>query len=132
MGRPNVGKSTLFNRLLGGGNSGSSSSGSSSSSSKRGRRRGAIVSPVAGTTRDRREGRARLAGLDFVAVDTGGLDDPAAGVLNAAISEQVRLALEPSPLALFVIDAREGEASGRSSARDGADVDGADAGTRAG
>ena len=94
VGRPNVGKSTLFNRLLAQGTWR--------------RQQRAIVSPLAGTTRDRREGRARLAGTDFAVVDTGGLDDPRAGVLNAAISDQVSRALGESRVAIFVIDAREG------------------------
>ena len=54
VGRPNVGKSTLFNRLVG--------------------KRAALVDDTPGVTRDRREGRARLGDIDFVAVDTAGLE----------------------------------------------------------
>ena len=67
VGRPNTGKSTLFNRLT--------------------RTRKAIVSSVPGTTRDRREGRGYLAGLPLQVIDTGGLDDR--GEVSVHIQEQV-------------------------------------------
>jgi predicted GTPase len=75
-----VGKSSLFNRLV--------------NSTRGKRKRAAIVSPYAGTTRDRLEAPATLAGFDFIAVDTGGLDlagarDSANGALNAAVEAQV-------------------------------------------
>ena len=73
VGRPNVGKSTLFNRFV-------------RHSRKYPK---AVVSPMAGTTRDRRECPASIAGADFIAVDTGGLDDDPAGGLNEAIADQV-------------------------------------------
>ena len=86
IGRPNVGKSTLFNRLTG--------------------RNAAIVSPVPGTTRDRKEGKGVISGLYFDIVDTGGLDNR--GAVSADIRQQVELALKTSHVALFVLDARVG------------------------
>ncbi|MHA1568193.1 MAG: GTPase, partial [Alphaproteobacteria bacterium] len=61
VGRPNVGKSTLFNRLVG--------------------RKAALVHNTPGVTRDRREGRGRIADLEFQVIDTAGLDDAAEDVL---------------------------------------------------
>jgi GTPase len=88
-GRPNVGKSTLFNRLVG--------------------KKIAIVDDRPGVTRDRREGEANLAGLSFTIVDTAGLDDPAAiASLDPAIKRQTEAALEVADVVLFVVDAREG------------------------
>ncbi len=88
VGRPNVGKSTLFNRLVG--------------------RRAAIVDPMPGVTRDRREGEARLADLRFRAIDTAGLEDAAAATLEAAMRAQTERALAEADVALFLIDARAG------------------------
>ncbi len=88
VGRPNVGKSTLFNRLVG--------------------RRAAIVDPTPGVTRDRREGEARLADLRFRVIDTAGLEDAAAATLEAAMRAQTERALADADVALFVIDARAG------------------------
>jgi GTP-binding protein len=88
-GRPNVGKSTLFNRLAG--------------------KKIAIVDDRPGVTRDRREGEANLAGLAFTIVDTAGLDDPAAiASLDPAIRRQTEAALAEADVVLFVVDAREG------------------------
>jgi GTP-binding protein len=87
-GRPNVGKSTLFNRLVG--------------------RRLAIVDPTPGVTRDRREGDARLWDLSFTLVDTAGLEEAEAGTLEARIQDQTTRALRECDLALLVIDARAG------------------------
>ncbi len=88
LGRPNVGKSTLFNRLVG--------------------RRLAIVDDRPGVTRDRREGRAELLGLAFVAIDTAGLEDAAEGTLAHRMSTQALAALDEADAALFLVDARTG------------------------
>jgi GTP-binding protein len=88
VGRPNVGKSTLFNRLVG--------------------RRLALVDAEPGVTRDRREGAARLAGQDFVAIDTAGLDEAAPESLAARMTAQTKAAVEEADISLFLIDARAG------------------------
>lgn len=88
VGRPNVGKSTLFNRILGG--------------------RAAIVSEHAGTTRDRHFGEAEWAGRTFWLVDTGGLVPDSKVTMDRSIREQVELALAEADLILFVVDGREG------------------------
>ena len=88
LGRPNVGKSTLFNRLVG--------------------QRLAIVDDKPGVTRDRREGEAKLGGLRFLLVDTAGLDDAKKGTLEARMSAQSELAARAADAILFVIDARAG------------------------
>ena len=88
VGRPNVGKSTLFNRILGG--------------------RAAIVSEHAGTTRDRHFGDAEWAGRTFWLVDTGGLMPDSNEPMDKAIRRQVELALAEADLILFVVDGREG------------------------
>jgi GTPase len=88
VGRPNVGKSTLFNRILGG--------------------RSAIVAEQAGTTRDRHFGVAEWGGRHFWLIDTGGLVPDSSEAMDRAIRRQVELALEESDLILFVVDAKEG------------------------
>ena len=88
VGRPNVGKSTLFNRLVG--------------------RRLALVDDLPGVTRDRREGEARLAGLEFVAIDTAGLDDAAPESLAGRMRLQTEAAVRSADVSLFLIDARTG------------------------
>ena len=88
VGRPNVGKSTLFNRLVG--------------------RREAIVDDRPGVTRDRREGAASLGGAAFTVVDTAGLEDAPAGDLEAAMRRQTEAALADADAALFLVDARAG------------------------
>ena len=88
VGRPNVGKSTLFNRLVG--------------------RRLALVDDEPGVTRDRREGEAQLLDLDFLAVDTAGLDDVSDESLEARMRAQTEQAVGAADLALFLIDARAG------------------------
>jgi GTPase len=88
VGRPNVGKSTLFNRLLGG--------------------RRAIVSDQPGTTRDRHFGDAEWQGRRFWLVDTGGLLPESDDSMDRAIRRQVEFALEESDVILFVVDGREG------------------------
>jgi GTP-binding protein len=88
VGRPNVGKSTLFNRLIG--------------------KRLAIVDDRPGVTRDRRYGAARLGDLEFTAIDTAGLDDVRDGSLEARMREQTEQAIAAADVALLVIDARAG------------------------
>ena len=88
IGRPNVGKSTLFNRLTG--------------------KRHAIVDNTPGVTRDRREGDGGIAGLDFTIIDTAGLDDSGDESLEARMHEQTVRALDDADVALFLIDARAG------------------------
>jgi GTP-binding protein len=88
VGRPNVGKSTLFNRILGG--------------------RPAIVSERPGTTRDRHFGDAEWQGRRFWLVDTGGLIPGSHDSLDRAIEKQVEFALAESDVIIFVVDGREG------------------------
>ena len=88
LGRPNVGKSTLFNRLVG--------------------RKIALVDDQPGVTRDRREGIARIADLSFRVFDTAGLDHAKKETLEARMSAQAEMAVHDSDLVFFVIDAREG------------------------
>jgi GTP-binding protein len=88
MGRPNVGKSTLFNRLVG--------------------RKIALVDNQPGVTRDRREGEARLGDLRFRIFDTAGLDSVRGESLEARMSAQAETAADIADVVLFVIDARAG------------------------
>jgi GTPase len=88
VGRPNVGKSTLFNRLVGS--------------------RLALVDDQPGVTRDRREGKARLGDLDFTIVDTAGLEDARAESLPGRMRAQTEAALLDADAILFLIDARSG------------------------
>ena len=88
VGRPNVGKSTLFNRLVG--------------------KKLALVDDRPGVTRDRREGDARLADLAFKVIDTAGLEDAAEGSLTARMREQTEAAIRDADCVLFMIDARAG------------------------
>ena len=88
VGRPNVGKSTLFNRLVG--------------------RRLALVDDLPGVTRDRREGDARIGGLRFTAIDTAGLDDAAPETLAGRMRAQTEAAVRSADATLFVVDARTG------------------------
>jgi GTP-binding protein len=88
IGRPNVGKSTLFNRLLGG--------------------RPAIVSERPGTTRDRHFGDAEWQGRRFWLIDTGGLIPESQDSMDRAIRQQVDYALAESDVVVFVVDGREG------------------------
>ena len=90
VGRPNVGKSTLFNRLAG--------------------RKLAIVDDQPGVTRDRRYAAGRLGDLDLELIDTAGFEDVADESLEARMRAQTELAIAECDMALFVIDAREGVA----------------------
>jgi GTPase len=88
VGRPNVGKSTLFNKLLG--------------------ERKAIVDDSPGVTRDRNYGEAEWAGRKFQLIDTGGLDTDAEGGLEESIQKQSRLALREADVILFLFDGKGG------------------------
>ena len=88
VGRPNVGKSTLFNKLLG--------------------ERKAIVDDSPGVTRDRNYGEAEWAGRKFQLIDTGGLDTDAEGGLEENIQKQSRLALREADVILFLFDGKGG------------------------
>jgi GTP-binding protein len=88
IGRPNVGKSTLFNRLVG--------------------QKLALVDDEPGVTRDRREGEGRLGDLEFTVIDTAGLDEGAKGSLTARIQEQTEAAINLADALMFVVDARAG------------------------
>lgn len=88
VGRPNVGKSTLFNRLVG--------------------KKLALVDDQPGVTRDRREGEAHLLGLDFRIIDTAGYEDEDPQSLPGRMRMQTQAAVNSADVALFVIDARAG------------------------
>ncbi len=88
VGRPNVGKSTLFNRIL--------------------RQRAAIVDDVPGVTRDRLYAEAEWAGKRFVLVDTGGYVPESDDLMEQAVREQVQYAMDEASLILFLVDARTG------------------------
>ncbi len=88
VGRPNVGKSTLFNRLVG--------------------RKLALVDDLPGVTRDRREGEAQLGDLDFTVIDTAGLDEAEPETLAGRMFAQTEAAIADADACLFVIDARAG------------------------
>ena len=88
VGRPNVGKSTLFNRLVG--------------------KRLALVDDKPGVTRDRREGDAKLLGLEFRVIDTAGFEDEEAHTLPGRMRQQTEAAVRDADAALFLIDGREG------------------------
>jgi GTP-binding protein len=88
VGRPNVGKSTLFNRLVG--------------------KRVALVDDRPGVTRDRREGEGKLLGLEFRVMDTAGFEDEDPASLPGRMRRQTEAAVREADVALFLIDAREG------------------------
>ena len=88
IGRPNVGKSTLFNRLVG--------------------KKLALVDDQPGVTRDRRFGEATLIGLEFTVVDTAGWEDEDPETLPGRMRAQTEVSLQGADIALFVIDARQG------------------------
>lgn len=88
VGRPNVGKSTLFNRLIG--------------------RQHAIVDDQPGVTRDRREGKAQLASLVFDVIDTAGLEEASGGSLEDRMRRQTEMAIRDADVTLMVVDAKAG------------------------
>jgi GTPase len=88
VGRPNVGKSTLFNRLVGG--------------------RRALVDDQPGVTRDRREGEGKLGDLVFKVIDTAGLDDADRASLSGRMQAQTAAAMAQADAVLFLVDARAG------------------------
>ena len=90
VGRPNVGKSTLFNRLT--------------------RRRDALVADYAGLTRDRKYGRALFSGHPFLLIDTGGLSGGEVGI-DAAMAQQSKAAIEEADAVVFMVDATSGVAA---------------------
>ena len=88
VGRPNVGKSTLFNRLT--------------------KSRDAIVADYAGLTRDRHYGNARLDKQDFIVIDTGGFEPDASAGIYREMAKQTRQAVAEADVVLFLVDARDG------------------------
>ena len=88
VGRPNVGKSTLFNRLVG--------------------MRQAIVDETAGVTRDRHYGRCEWCGTEFSVVDTGGYTSNSDDIFEEEIRKQVVLAIEEASVVLFMVEAGTG------------------------
>lgn len=88
VGRPNVGKSTLFNRLVGG--------------------RAAIVQEVSGVTRDRIYGRSEWNGMEFSVIDTGGYVQGSDDIFEEEIRKQVEIAIEEASVILFVVDVTVG------------------------
>ncbi|NLP58544.1 ribosome biogenesis GTPase Der [Lutibacter sp. B1] len=88
VGRPNVGKSTLFNRLI--------------------KRREAIVDSVSGVTRDRHYGKSDWNGKEFSVIDTGGYAVGSDDIFEEEIRKQVQLAIEESDIIIFVVDVEEG------------------------
>src|ERR1051326_5975617 len=92
VGRPNVGKSTLFNRLAG--------------------RKIAIVHDTPGVTRDRIEAEAQLGALDLRIIDTAGFEDAKGEALPARMVHQTRAAIREADVALLLIDGRAGVTAG--------------------
>ncbi len=88
VGRPNVGKSTLFNRLI--------------------QRREAIVDSVSGVTRDRNYGKSEWNGKEFSVIDTGGYIRGSDDIFEGEIRKQVELAIDESDVIIFVVDVEEG------------------------
>jgi GTPase len=88
VGRPNVGKSTLFNRLIG--------------------HKDAIVDDVSGVTRDRNYGEAEWAGKEYRLIDTGGYVPNSPDLFETAIREQVEIAIDEADKIIFMVDARDG------------------------
>src|SRR5690554_2020583 len=88
VGRPNVGKSTLFNRMI--------------------KRREAIVDSVSGVTRDRNYGKSEWNGKEFSVIDTGGYVRGSDDVFEGEIRKQVELAIEEADVIMFIVDVEEG------------------------
>ena len=88
VGRPNVGKSTLFNRLVG--------------------RRMAIVSEMPGTTRDRVTAKVTFAEREFILVDTGGLQPDPESEIQRGVTSQIHMAIEEAEAIIFMVDAKDG------------------------
>src|ERR1017187_8854793 len=88
VGRPNVGKSTFFNRLTGG--------------------RDAIVDSESGVTRDRHYGKSDWNGIEFSVIDTGGYVNSSDDVFEEEIKKQVVLAIDEADTILFMVDTKEG------------------------
>ena len=88
VGRPNVGKSTLFNRLVG--------------------KRDAIVDNISGVTRDRNYGEVEWNGKEFKLIDTGGYVPNSTDLFETAIREQVEIAIEEADAIIFMVDVRTG------------------------
>src|ERR1700744_1820902 len=93
VGRPNVGKSTLFNRLAG--------------------KKLAIVHDTPGVTRDRHEARVEHEGLSFRLIDTAGFEEGEAGSLSQRMTEQTRTAIADADVCVFVVDVRAGITAGQ-------------------
>ena len=91
VGRPNVGKSTLFNRLT--------------------RTRDAIVAEFSGLTRDRQYGKGALGDFDFIVVDTGGLTGDQDGI-SGPMADQALFAIDEANLVVFMVDAKSGRTAG--------------------
>src|SRR5450755_4042314 len=92
VGRPNVGKSTLFNKLVG--------------------RKLALVHDTPGVTRDRREAEASLGGFDFRVIDTAGFEEDTPASMAGRMTAQTQTAIADSDVCLFLIDARAGVTAG--------------------
>ena len=100
VGRPNVGKSTLFNRLVG--------------------RKIALVDDTPGVTRDRREAEGHIGDLKFRVLDTAGYEDRTDGSLEDRMRQQTEIAIRDADVILFMIDARAGVDPARRALRPGA------------
>ena len=91
VGRPNVGKSTLFNRLT--------------------RSRDAIVAEFPGLTRDRQYGKGAIGDFDYIVIDTGGLTGDADGI-EGSMADQSLVAIEEANLIVYIVDAKAGRTAG--------------------